>query len=234
MKKIQVFIRHCFYSPNSAIPGRTRPEWFDKIKLFENFKRTINPELADYTIVYDEHFGKIEDTFLKDEKNVEIINCGNEASSFLATLNIVENGKFDDDTIIYFLEDDYLHQDRWCEVLIEAFTLPIHYVSLYDHLDKYVESGYDNLVSKIFATSSCHWRTVPSTCNTYAGKMGQLKSDMHIHRHFSEASPDGVSMDHSKFCHLGSVGRVLVTSIPGYSTHCDHYQSPTINWEKYL
>ena len=230
--KIQVFLRQCFYSPNSALSNRERPEWFDKVKIFGNLKKTIDPELANLNIIYDEHFGSISETFLSKEDNVQIINCGNEASSFLRTLEIVENFGFTDDTVIYFLEDDYLHQKNWCEVLLEAFSLPVQYVSLYDHLDKYMH--YPDLTSKIFHTNSTHWRTVPSTCNTYAAKFGQLKEDMDIHKHFSAASPNGISMDHAKFVHLGNMGRTLVTSIPGYSTHCDQYQSPTINWKKYL
>lgn len=230
--KIEVFLRQCFYSPNSALPNRKRPEWFDKVKVFENLKRTINPELANLNIIYDEHFGPLEETFLEKENNVQVINCGNEAGSFLKTLEIVESSNYDNETIIYFLEDDYLHRENWCEILVEAFTLPVHYVSLYDHLDKYLD--YPDLTSKIFHTESVHWRTVPSTCNTYAGKLRHLRDDMGIHKHYSAASPDGISMDHSKFVHLGNVGRTLVTSIPGYSTHCDHLQSPTINWEEYL
>ena len=42
------------------------------------------------------------DTFLKDEENVEIINCGNEAGSFLATLDIIESRNYDDDTSSIF------------------------------------------------------------------------------------------------------------------------------------
>ena len=232
--KIEVFLRHCYSSPNQALPNRKRPPWFNKGKILENLKRTINPELAKINIVYDEHFGSIADTFLSEEKDVEIINCGNEAGSFLRTLEIVESRGYDDDTIIYFIEDDYLHRENWCETLIEAFDLPAQYVSLYDHLDKYIDSGYDNLASKVFFTDSCHWRTVPSTCNTYAGKMGQLKQDMHLHKHFSAASPDGISMDHAKFVELGRHGRRLITPMPGYSTHCDLLHSPTIDWEKYI
>ena len=101
-------------------------------------------------------------------------------------------------------------------------------------MDKYIDSGYDDLVSKVFHTDTCHWRTVPSTCNTYAGKMGQLKQDMHIHKHFSAASPDGISMDHAKFVELGRHGRRLITPMPGYSTHCDLLHSPCIDWEKYI
>ena len=234
MKPIQVFMRHCYYSPNSALPNRHRPEWFDKVKLFENFKKTINPELADYTIGYDKKFGPIEDTFLKDEENVEIIEFGYEAGSFSRTVDIALEKGFSDDTIIYFLEDDYLHQEGWCEVLLEGFSLPTHYISLYDHLDKYIDQGYDNLVSKILVSDTCHWRTAPSTCNTYAARVDTLKADYQAHKHFSDASPDGVSMDHAKFVHLGNQGRRLITSIPGYATHVDHLQSPTIDWEKYV
>lgn len=230
--KIQVFLRQCFYSPNTTLPNRRRPEWFDKIKVFENLKRTIDPNIAKLNIVYDEHFGPLKDTFLSKEENVHIINCGSEAGSFLKTLEIVEKSQFDDDTIIYFLEDDYLHRENWCNILLEAFTLSTNYVSLYDHLDKYKD--YPDLTSKIFCTNSVHWRTVPSTCNTYAVKVKQLKQDMDIHKHYSAASIDGISMDHAKFVHLGSIGRVLITPMPGYSTHCDLLHSPTIDWEKYL
>tara|TARA_B100001250_G_scaffold40919_1_gene32397 strand:- start:1168 stop:1419 length:252 start_codon:yes stop_codon:yes gene_type:complete len=55
-----------------------------------------------------------------------------------------------------------------------------------------------------------------------------------LHKHFSAASPDGISMDHAKFVELGRHGRRLITPMPGYSTHCDHLRSPTVDWEKYL
>ena len=229
--KIEVFLRQCFLSPNASLPNRHRPKWFDKVEIFRNLKSTIDPKVANLNIVYDEHFGPIGDTFLKDEENVEIINCGNEAGSFLATLDIIESRNYDDDTIIYFLEDDYLHKEGWCDVLLEAFSIPIQYVSLYDHLDKYIDAGYNGLVSRIFVTKTCHWRTTPSTCNTYASRMGQLREDMWYHRHFSAAAPDGVSMDHAKFTALGDRRKLLITSIPGYSTHVDHLQSPTVDWE---
>ena len=44
--KIEVFLRHCYSSPNQALPNRKRPPWFDKVKVFENLKRTIDPDLA--------------------------------------------------------------------------------------------------------------------------------------------------------------------------------------------
>ena len=102
--KIEVFLRHCYSSPNQALPNRKRPPWFDKVKVYENLKRTINPDLAKINIIYDEHFGPIGDTFLDSEENTEIINCGNEAGSFLRTFFIVDCGLFDDDYFIFFVD----------------------------------------------------------------------------------------------------------------------------------
>ena len=123
MKPIEVFIRHCYFSPNTQLENRGRPEWWDMVKTFENFKKTIDPELANYTIVYDEHFGSRDETFLKDETDVVTINAGCESGSFLKTLELIESRNLDDETIVYFLEDDYLHQPNWCKVLQEAFEL---------------------------------------------------------------------------------------------------------------
>lgn len=233
-KHIQVFIRHCYHSPNSNLSNRYRPKWFNKIKIFENFKKTINFDLADYIIVYDEKFGDISNTFLKNENNVEIVNFGCESKSFSKTIDLVLEKKFSDDTIIYFLEDDYLHRPNWSEVLLEGFNLGVDYVSLYDHLDKYIDPGYFDLMSKLMISNSTHWRTTPSTCNTYACKFKTLKEDYNIHKYYSDNATDGITMDHLKFIHLGNIGKKLITSIPGYSTHCNNLLSPTINWEIYL
>ena len=59
-KPIEVFLRHCYYSKLQELPDRTRPEWFNKIKVFENFKNTLDPDLVNYTIIYDEFYGGIE------------------------------------------------------------------------------------------------------------------------------------------------------------------------------
>jgi hypothetical protein len=52
MKKIEVFLRHCYYSKLQELPDRTRPKWFNKIKVFENFKKTINPKLVKLLFIY--------------------------------------------------------------------------------------------------------------------------------------------------------------------------------------
>lgn len=230
--KIEVFLRHCFYSKLQEEPSRERPYWWNKEKVFQNFKRTLNPETTNYTIIYDEHHGKIENTFLKNESNVHIINAGGEARSYIETLKYIKSKNFDDDTIIYFLEDDYVHRPNWDSILLEGFTLPVFYVTLYDHGDKYQEM-YNNLMSKILITKNSHWKPTPSTTNTFAVKYGTLVEDLDIHLKWSTGVEP--SIDHEKFLELNQKGRYLISCLPGYSTHSHaNYLSPCIDWEQYL
>jgi len=229
--KIKIYLRHSYYSPNTAIPNRKRPEWFDKKKIWENFINNTDQSICDIKIIYDMHFGDSSEDFFGNSVNIVKINSGTEAQSFLETLNIIESDLNSEDDIIYLLEDDYLHVGGWEKIAIEGLNIA-DYISLYDHLDKYKD--YPNLRSQIFITESCHWRTVPSTCNTYACKFSTLKKDMDIHRKYSIEHHNGVSSDNSKFIHLCNMGRVLITPIPGYSTHCNLEMSPIINWVDYL
>ena len=205
---INIYLRQTFYSPNVLIPNRHRPDWFDKVKTFNNLKKMITTNCR-LKIIYDMHFGD-NSKELFDTYNVIKINAGTEAKSFLATLDIILSDKLNDDEIIYFLEDDYLHREFWDNALIEGLEIS-DYVSLYDHLDKYLH--YPNLTSKILLTNSCHWRTSPSTCNTYGCKMKTLRNDFEIHQFYSMYSNNGVSQDNEKFLHLGRIGKSLITHI---------------------
>lgn len=235
-KPIEVFLRHCYYSKLQELPDRTRPNWFNKIKVFENFKNTLDSNLANYTIVYDEFYGSIEKTFLSNESNVEIINCGSETDSFLSTLDIIQSKNFEDNTLIYFLEDDYLHKSGWCDIMLEGFTLNPHYLTLYD-FDFFINSGY---LSEIFVTESSHWRAVPATTNTFACKYKTLLEDLEIHKKYSingvkEQEGFHFSKDYDKFWELQEQNKYLISPIPGWSTHCDaNHTSPVINWEKIM
>lgn len=235
-KPIEVFLRHCYYSKLQELPDRTRASWFNKIKVFENFKNTLNPELVNYTIVYDEFYGSIDKTFLSQEENVEIIKCGSETDSFLRTLDIIQSKNLNDDTIVYFLEDDYLHRPGWSEILLEGFTIGSHYVTLYD-FDLFIASGY---LCEIFTTPSSHWRAVPATTNTFACKYKTLLEDLEIHKKHSingikEVEGFHFSKDYDKFWELQQQYRYLISPMPSWSTHCDaNHISPVIDWKKII
>lgn len=228
---IEIFVRHCFHSNLQECSSRVRPKWWNKEKVFHNFKKTANQPYVNYTILYDEFYGKYTDTFLKDETPV-IFKAGGEAKSFLYTLDYVLSQDFHDETIIYFVEDDYLHRPNWETILREGFTLPVSYVTLYDHRDKY-SSMYHDLMAKILITKSSHWRPTPSTTNTFATQFKTLKKDYLIHKYFSNGVEP--SADHQKFLNLNQKGQYLISSIPGYSTHAHlEHLSPCIDWETIL
>ena len=236
-KPIEVFIRHCFYSKLQELPDRTRPKWFNKIKVFENFKNTLNSNLVNYTIIYDEYYGSIDNTFLAQEKNVEIINCGSECDSFLKTLDVIQSRNFDDDQIVYLLEDDYLHRSGWCDIMLEGFSINASYVTLYD----FEEFNNQDILCKIFSTDRCHWRSVPASTNTFACRYKTLLEDLNIHEKYSSShavkEKEGFyfSKDYDKFWELQKHNRYVISPIPGWSTHCDaNFLSPIIDWEKII
>lgn len=232
MKKIEVFLRHCYYSA-LKYSTQNRPEWWDKEQVFKNFKKTLNPETTNYTIIYDKHYGERKETFLKNEENVYEIDCGKESKSFCETVNYILSQNFDDDTIIYFLEDDYVHRPEWDKILLDGFNLPVEYITLYDHGDKYQEM-YKEFMTKVLHTKLSHWMPTPSTTNTFATKFKTLKYDRDIHIKYSTGYEP--SFDHGKFLELhGVYKRTLISSIPGYSTHChEEFLSPCIDWKAYL
>jgi len=236
-KPIEIFLRQCYYSKLQELPDRTRPKWFNKFKIFENFKNTLNSDLVNYTIIYDEFYGSIDKTFLAREKNVEIINCGSECESFLKTLDIIQSKNFEDDQILYFLEDDYLHRHGWCEVLLEGFFDKTSYVTLYD-FDFFNTKGF---LSDIFLTEHSHWRAVPATTNTFACKYKTLIEDLDSHVKYSSfdaiKEEDGYhfSKDYQKFWELSQKQKYIISPMPGWSTHCDaNHLSPIIDWEQVL
>lgn len=235
MLPIEIFVRHCHYSTVSV--HKARFPHFNRERCLENLLSTIeDEEKINLTFFLDTYHPMQEEHFLRKATSFPIIDfkAGSEAASFLYMLEYVNQRKFSPDTIIYFLEDDYLHRHGWPKILREAFTLPkADYATLFDHKDKYFAAEYTDLKSQIFHTASCHWRTTPSTTNTYAMRFQTLKRDIDHHRCFSYGRT--ITADHQKFCKLSEEGAVLISSIPGYSTHVEpEFASPCTDWEKML
>jgi glycosyltransferase involved in cell wall biosynthesis len=228
---IRVFQRHCNFSSNSH--NKPRPDWFDREKIFDSFMLTLD-ERVDYTAFHDSGNGEIEDHFLNN-KDVNKISQrgGNDSQSFLNVLNHIIKQDYNDEDIIYLLEDDYLHKPGWVDILIEGFEyIGADYYTLYDHPDKYYLPMYESLQSKIIATPSAHWRTTPSTTNTYACKFKTLKEHFYIHIQYCDLVDKWVK-DHDKFTHLWNMGSNLISCIPGYSSHVEgNMLSPTIDWSQ--
>jgi hypothetical protein len=223
--KIHIFYRH--YNTDSLKNSSYRPEGFSYEKSFNNLLETITeyPNI-ELTVMMD---GSKQGTFL-EKYNVEVYEFkgGSDSVSFFETVKYAKNKNIRDNDLIYFLENDYLHLYGWVDKVMDLFSAfkNLSYVSLYDHNDKYFLPMYQDLVSQIITTKTHHWRTTPSTCGSFIIPKRILDEDFDI--------LSTVVGDHNKFLGLNAnKGRIVITPIPGLSTHCmEGLMSPTINWEK--
>ena len=112
------------------------------------------------------------------------------------------------------------------------------FVALYDHPDKYLdpsqggnpycEGGGED--TRVYLTDSCHWKITNSTTMTFAEKVYTLKRVEPILRKHTEGTHPN---DFQMFLDLRANNELLITPIPGYSTHGETaWLSPLYDWEK--
>ena len=198
--KMHVILRHCSASTVSA--HKKRPAGFSRESLF----KALLPLDADVHIVLDSdkpHF--CEDATVKLHKQ----KLGSESASFKACLELAKTFPLEDTVV--FLEDDYKVSKHWLPLITEGLEVA-KYVTLYDHPDKYAQ----DIISKIYCKPQRHWRTTPSTTNSFATRVSTLVEDMDIHIQYSSGP---VTNDHGKFLHLWSLGRSLVSCMPAAWSH---------------
>jgi len=162
-------------------------------------------------------------------------NGGSSAAGFLIVMDAAL--ELPDDETVYFVEDDYFHLPNSRMVLLEGLERS-HYVSLYDHRDKYIPASMGGNpfidddaaeLTKVFVTNSVHWKLTNSTTMTFATKVATLKEDAEIWKKYTSGT---YPQDFKCFLELRENGRTLATPLPGYSTHCEPmWASPLINWE---
>ncbi len=133
----------------------------------------------------------------------------------------------DDDELVYFCEDDYLHLGSAPKLLEEGIKRA-DYVTLYDHPDKYTRNYNGGEFSKVIKTASSHWRYTASTCMTFGTKVGKLREDKDIWFN-DEMTGEFVPHDHHIFGKLNEKGRRLAVAIPGVACHVDLTFSGTVN-----
>ena len=112
------------------------------------------------------------------------------------------------------------------------------FVSLYDHPDKYLspqqggnpycEGAAED--TRVYLTKSTHWKVTNSTTMTFAAKVSTLKQVERILRKHTQGSyPDDFKM----FLELREEGELLITPLPGYSTHGEAaWLTPLVDWSK--
>lgn len=215
---------------------KVKPHYINNKNCFLNAIKTFGDSL-DWIVIADNcHEEEIE--FIEsyvDKRCIRKVFIGNGAGTFNLALDI--SLTYDEDDIVYFLENDYLHTENARKKILEAFSIGAEYVSLYDHPDKYVD-GFNPYVegggevTKVFLSESTHWKLTNSTTMTFASKVKTLRADESILRKWTTGSHPH---DFQMFIDLREKGRTLITPIPGCSTHGEsQWLSPLINWKNYV
>ncbi|MBK9443374.1 MAG: hypothetical protein IPN53_19615 [Comamonadaceae bacterium] len=242
-RKLHIFYRHVHIKAerNSRDPKKNRPSWFSYEACFRNLLSTIrndpNGNRVKLTVMFDGLFEDFMDDFVagyqaNKDLNIDLqfLEAGSDKNSALITLNFIYRSNIPDSDLVYMLENDYMHQSGWVSKLFELYDSEIvkDYVSLYDHRDKYFLPMYEGLQARLFHTDSHHWRTSPSSCGSYISQLFRFRSDYDI---LQLGLPDYFFFNEL----IDNRQRVLLTPIPGLSTHCmEGYLSPAVDWPALL
>jgi len=176
--------------------------------------------------------------YIKEDSDVEYVSVGHGAGTFNLALD--EALQYDDDEIVYFIENDYIHKPDSQKIIEEGFTLGAPFIALYDHPDKYLDpskggnpycqGGAED--TRVYLSDSIHWKITNSTTMTFAAKVSTLKKYEDTLRNFTK---DTHPNDFQMFLHLREQGGLLLTPLPGYATHGETaWLSPLTNWKDYV
>ena len=217
--------------------NKVKPDFITNEICLKNFVEVFLPN--DFTIIADNISEDTKKMILKyvPEECIQYVKVGHGAGTFNLALDLALT--YDDNEIVYFIENDYLHTSDAKKILEEGFDIGASFVSLYDHPDKYLapdrggnpycDGGAED--TRVYLTNNSHWKITNSTTMTFAAKVKTLKENEKILRDFTnETHPHDFQM----FLKLRENNKLLITPIPGRSTHGETaWLSPLIKWKNY-
>jgi glycosyltransferase involved in cell wall biosynthesis len=222
------------YRISDAGYKKEKPDYINNETCLKNATTVFEDE--DWSIIADNISTETNDMIqkYKSRDHIYYASVGHGAGTFNLALN--EALTYNDDDIVYFIENDYLHKPESVNILKEGFELGASFVALYDHPDKYLDpskGGNPYCVggaedTRVYLTDSCHWKITNSTTMTFATKVSTLKRvESVLRKHTSGTHPDDFQM----FLELRQLGELLITPIPGYATHGEtRWLSPLTEW----
>jgi hypothetical protein len=217
--------------------NKVKPDYINNEACLKNFCNVFFNHIYDIQIIAD---NCSDDTLAMikkyiDPANILKVSVGHGAGTFNLALDKALT--YADDEIVYFIENDYLHKQGSSDILKQGIDLGAAFVSLSDHPDKYLDPSLGGNPycegggepTRIYLSDSCHWKITNSTTMTFASKVATLKRVESILRKWTTGTyPDDFKM----FLELREQNELLITSIPGYSTHGEtRWLAPLTNWE---
>jgi uncharacterized Fe-S cluster protein YjdI len=226
------------YRISDAGYKKIKPSYINNENCLKNAVKTFSPDKHEWVIIADNTSEKTNEMVLSQlpSECIKYVNIGSGAGTFNYGLDLALT--FNDNDVVYFLENDYIHKINSDEILLEGIQIGGDYVSLYDHPDKYIpataggnafieDDGGE--ITRVYLSKSIHWKITNSTTMTFASTVKTLKEDEHILRKWTTMGH--YPRDFDMFIELRKQERVLLTPIPGYSTHGETmWLSPLTNW----
>jgi len=216
--------------------NKVKPNYINNEACLLNALDMFSTEQHDWLVIADNVSEETKQMIKKYVLNVKYVSVGHGAGTFNLALN--EALQLEDEEIVYFLENDYLHKLNSDKIIKEGLKTGAAFVSLYDHPDKYLspENGGNPYCAggaedtRVYLTESTHWKITNSTTMTFAAKVSTLKENEAILRkHTSGTHPNDFSM----FMELRESNKLLITPLPGYATHGETaWLSPLTDWSK--
>lgn len=221
------------YRTSDAGYNKVKPDYINNENCLKNFVRVFSKHINDIIVIADNPSDELLNSIKKyiPSHNIIVVKVGHGAGTFNIALNIAL--QFDDNEIVYFVENDYLHRDGSDTILLEGINMGAHFISLYDHPDKYVNTSQNGgEITKLFLSKSSHWKATGSTTMTFASKVSTLKNvETVLRKHTIGTHP----YDFEMFTELRNLKCSLLTPIPSYSTHGEAaYLAPFIDWKIYI
>jgi len=216
--------------------NKVKPGYINNEACLLNALDTFSTEKHDWLVIADNVSEATKQMLERYVLNIRYVSVGHGAGTFNLALD--EALQQPDWQVIYFLENDYLHKPNSDKVILEGLELGASFVSLYDHPDKYLppsqggnpycEGGAED--TRVYLTESTHWKITNSTTMTFATSVSTLVRTQATLRKYTQGSyPEDFKM----FLDLREQGELLVSSIPGYSTHGETaWLSPLTDWSK--
>jgi hypothetical protein len=229
---------HVIYRISDAGYNKVKPDYVTNNSCLANAVQVFNN--AEWSIIADNVSKETSDMIehYKSKNHIKYVSIGSGAGTFNLALD--EALELDDDKVVYFIENDYIHNMNAQKYLQEAIDMGAHYATLYDHPDKYInadQGGNPHVqgggeITKVFLTDNCHWKITNSTTMTFCARVKTLREDEAIWRKHTQGT---YPRDFDAFIELRNNNRSLVSSIPGYATHGETaWLAPLTDWENVI
>jgi hypothetical protein len=222
---------------------KEKPDYINNENCLRNFCNVFYNFLYDIRIIADNVSPETLTMIKKyiDPANIERVSIGHGAGTFRhAVKRAFEEGQ-SEQSIVYFVENDYLHTHDAPTVMMDAiYNLGVDFMSCYDHPDKYLDPNKGgnpysiggSETSRVLLGDTSHFRLTRSTTMTFCCKLSTLRKHWPVMESYVAGTHPN---DFQMFDQLVMREKCsLVTPVPGCSTHGESaWMTPLIDWTYY-